>query len=92
VDETFAREGVNVFGDHGLNLYNSADFMLASQLGIREAVISHEADLDDILSLDFHGVIPEVAFGGPISVMTSEHCFPGALICGVPANRKHISF
>jgi len=72
--EPFVETGVNVFGDYGLNLYNSMDFLLAEELGIKEAVISHEADLADILKMNFHGVIPEVVLQGKIPVMTSEHC------------------
>lgn len=73
----FAEAGVNVFGDYGLNLYNSMDFYLAGELGIKEAVISHEADLEGILSMDFHGIEPEIAAGGKIPVMISEHNFCG---------------
>ena len=72
--EPFVEAGVNVFGDYGLNLYNSMDFLLAEELGIKEAVISHEANPEDILEIDFHGVIPEVVLKGKIPVMTSEHC------------------
>ena len=39
----FVNAGVNVFGDYGLNLFNSADFLLAKSMGIREAFVSHEA-------------------------------------------------
>jgi len=81
--EPFVKAGVNVFGDYGLNLYNSMDFLLAKELGLKEAVISHEAELEDILTMNFHGVIPEVAIGGRIPVMTSEHCIAGDLgFCG----------
>jgi hypothetical protein len=65
---------VNVFGDYGLNLYNSVDFLLAKELGISEALISHETKPEDALRMNFHGVMPELAIGGRISVMTSEHC------------------
>ncbi|HVI40442.1 MAG TPA: U32 family peptidase, partial [Anaerovoracaceae bacterium] len=72
--EPFVTAGVNVFGDYGLNLYNSMDFLLAGELGIKEAVIAHEADPDDILEMDFHGVVPEVVLRGKIPVMTSAYC------------------
>lgn len=75
----FVSAGVRVIGDYGLNLFNSADFMLARELGIKEAVISHEADSEEIAKLNFHGVIPEVAAGGRIPVMISEHCPVGDL-------------
>lgn len=71
--EPFVKAGVNVFGDYGLNLYNSMDFLLAKELGIKEAVAAHEADLADILEMDFHGIIPEVVIKGKIPVMASEH-------------------
>ena len=77
--EPFVEAGVNVFGDYGLNLFNSMDFLLAEKLGIKEAVISHETDLADILKMNFHGVIPEVVLQGKIPVMTSEHCTVGDL-------------
>lgn len=87
--EPFVRSGVNVFGDYGLNLYNSMDFLLARGLGIREAVISHEADPEDILGMDFHGIIPEAAAGGRIPVMTSAHCLLGDLnFCARKDNRE----
>ncbi|HYE67927.1 MAG TPA: DUF3656 domain-containing protein, partial [Anaerovoracaceae bacterium] len=82
--EPFVEAGVNVFGDYGLNLYNSMDFILAKELGIKEAVISHEADLADILQMNFHGVIPEVVLQGKIPVLTSEHClFAPSAACPV---------
>ena len=37
-------------------------------------VITHEADLEDILEMDFHGLKPEVVIKGKIPVMNSEHC------------------
>lgn len=52
--EPFSKSGVNVFADYGLNLYNSADYILACELGIVEAVVFHEADIDDIFATDFH--------------------------------------
>lgn len=73
--ELFAEAGVNVIGDYGLNLFNSMDFLLAKELGIREAVISHEADLQDIVKMDFHEVTPEAVIKGRSPVMTSEHSF-----------------
>ncbi len=38
--EPFVSVGINVFGDYGLNLYNSMDFLMAKEIGIKEAVIS----------------------------------------------------
>ncbi|HWQ79851.1 MAG TPA: U32 family peptidase [Anaerovoracaceae bacterium] len=73
--EPFAAAGASVIGDYGLNLFNSMDFLLAGRLGVREALISHEADLENILEMDFHGVTPEVIIKGRIPLMTSEHCF-----------------
>ena len=77
--ESFAECNVNVCGDYGLNLYNSRDFLLAKTLDIKEAVVAHEAELRDILEMDFHGIIPEVVIKGKIPVMTSEHCLVGDL-------------
>lgn len=77
--EPFAAAGVKVVGDYGLNLFNSMDFLLAKELGVSEAVISHEAATEDILEMDFHGVVPEVAFQGRIPLMTSAHFLPGDL-------------
>lgn len=77
--EPFVAAGVDVFGDYGLNLFNSMDFLLAKEMGIKEAMISHEASLEDILAMDFHGVAPEVVIKGRIPVMTSEHCPVGDL-------------
>lgn len=73
--EPFVETGIPVIGDYGLNLFNSMDFKLAGELGIKEAIISHEADPEEILAMDFHGVIPEVVLKGKIPLMTSEH-FP----------------
>lgn len=79
----FADAGVNVFGDYGLNLYNSMDFFAAKEMGIREAVVSHEAEPSEMLRMNFHGIVPEVAAGGRIPVMISEHCLVGDLnFCG----------
>lgn len=72
--EPFASAGVRVIGDYGLNLFNSMDFLLAKRLGVREAVLSHEADPEDILKMNFWGVTPEVIIKGRIPLMTSEHC------------------
>ncbi len=72
--DPFVEAGVNVFGDYGLNLYNSRDFKSVKEMGITEAIVSHEAEQEDILKMDFHGVVPEVAAGGRIPVMISEHC------------------
>ncbi len=83
----FAAAGVNVIGDFGLNLFNSMDFLLVKRLGVREAVISHESEPEDILKMDFHGVIPEAVFKGRIPVMTSEHCFIGDPVHGGGAGR-----
>lgn len=82
----FAEAGVRVYGDYGLNLFNSMDFLLAGELGIREAVISHEAELEDMIEMDFHGVVPEAAVKGRIPVMTSEHS-----LAGDPNHRGEIS-
>ncbi|HML37680.1 MAG TPA: U32 family peptidase [Bacillota bacterium] len=79
----FASAGVKVIGDYGLNLFNSMDFLLARELGVSEAVISHEAAAEDILEMDFHGVVPEVALQGRIPLMTSVHCLLGDFdLCG----------
>jgi len=72
--EPFASAGVRVIGDYGLNLFNSMDFLLAKRLGVREAVLSHEADPEDILKINFWDVIPEVVIKGRIPLMTSELC------------------
>lgn len=72
--DPFVSSGVNVIGDFGLNLFNSMDFLLAKRLGVREAVLSHEVEPEDILKMDFRGVIPEVILKGRIPLMTSEHC------------------
>jgi putative protease len=77
--EPFAAAGAKVIGDYGLNLFNSMDFQIAAELGVREAVISHEAAPEDILEMDFHGVTPEVVIKGRIPLMTSEHDFRGDL-------------
>lgn len=88
----FVNSGVNVFGDYGLNLFNSMDFQLAKSLGISEAFVSHEADIEDILAMDFHGVVPEVAVSGRIPVMISEHClFASDLnFCGKKCEQTNI--
>lgn len=77
--EPFVETGIPVIGDYGLNLFNSMDFMIAGELGIKEAIISHEADPEEILEMDFHGVIPEVVLKGKIPLMTSEHFLAGDL-------------
>lgn len=71
--EPFAAAGVKVYGDYGLNLYNSQDFLLAHRSGISEAVVSDELTPEDILKLNFHGVIPEITIGGRKPLMVSEH-------------------
>lgn len=89
--EPFVNAGVNVIGDYGLNLYNSEDFLLAGKLGIKEAFVSHEAELEDILAMNFHGVVPEVAISGKIPVMTSEHCIASDLnFCGKKCEQTNI--
>lgn len=70
----FVEAGLRVIGDYGLNLFNSLDFKLAGELGIKEVLVAHEADIEDILVMDFHGIIPEVVLKGKIPVMTSEYC------------------
>lgn len=50
------------------------DSLTARELGIKEAMVSHEGDLEDILRTDFHGVTPEVANEVRIQVVTCEHC------------------
>ncbi|WP_027399797.1 hypothetical protein [Anaerovorax odorimutans] len=77
--QSFVSSGVDVFGDYGLNLINSADFLVAKQLGLKEAVISHDTDtsLNEIKNIDFHGVKAELAIDGKIPVMTSAHCLLG---------------
>lgn len=57
--DPFVRAGVNVFGDYGLNLYNSMVFCLTGKLGIKKAVIAHKADFEDMLKMNFHGIVPE---------------------------------
>ena len=87
--DPFAEAGVDIFGDYGLNLYNSMDFLSAGEMGIKEAVVSHEAELEDILMMEFHGVVPEVAVGGRIPVMVSGHCPVGDLnFCGGRKEQK----
>ncbi len=44
------------------------------ELGIKEAMASHEGDLEDILRPDFHGVTPEDVNEVRIQVVTCEHC------------------
>jgi collagenase-like PrtC family protease len=73
--EPFAKAGIPVYGDYGLNLYNSMDFFVARELGIKEAVISHEAVTEDIIKMNFYEVIPEVVIAGRIPLMVSEHSF-----------------
>jgi len=75
----FVSSGIDVFGDFGLNLFNSVDFYVAQKMGIKEAVISHEAGIEEISKMDFHGVIPEVVIDGRIPLMISEHCIQGDL-------------
>lgn len=77
--EAFVETGANVYGDYGLNLCNSADFLVAKQLGLKEAVISHEASQEEIKQMNFHGVKAELAVDGKLPVMTSEHCALGDL-------------
>jgi len=77
--EPFVETGIPVIGDYGLNLFNSIDFLLAGELGVKEAIISHESDPEEILAMDFHGVIPEVVLKGKIPLMTSEHFLVGDL-------------
>ncbi len=77
--EPFVEAGLPVIGDYGLNLFNSMDFLLAGKLGIKEAIISHEVDPEEILVMNFHGVIPEVVLKGKIPLMTSEYSPVGDL-------------
>lgn len=73
----FVSSGINVYGDFGLNVYNSMDFLQAKQLGLKEAVISHEVSNEEISKMDFHGIEPEVVIDGRVPLMISEHCFIG---------------
>jgi collagenase-like PrtC family protease len=67
------------------------DFSLAGKLGIKEALVSHEAALEDILAMNFHGVVPEIAIGGKIPVMISEHCVASDLnFCGKKCEQTNI--
>lgn len=74
----FAEAGVKVYGDYGLNVYNSADFVRAKELGLSGAVLSHE--FDGILpSIHTGGLELEVAVSGPVPLMVSAHCPIGDL-------------
>ena len=67
------------------------DFYLAKELGMKEAIIAHEADFEDMLKMDFHGVIPEAVIKGRIPAMVSEHCMVGDLkLC--PCNKEEERF
>lgn len=71
--------GVPLYGDYGLNLYNSADFAWAKEQGMSGAVVCHEAFENGFaqpmkeLPRRF-GMSGEVAVGGRIPLMISAHC------------------
>lgn len=86
----FLKEGVTVYGDFGLNLYSSADFALAEELGLAGAVISHELDVQQASKLQFHGLEAEFAADGFMPLMASRHNFlgDGELTQGILEDRK----
>lgn len=86
----FLKEGVSVYGDFGLNLYSSADFALAGELGLAGGVISHELTGEQASRLCFHGLETEFAAGGFMPLMVSRHNFLGdrALTQGILEDRK----
>lgn len=72
--EPFVKEGLDVFGDYGLNLYNSMDFLLMKEMGLKGGLVAHDLSIEEMSTLDFHGLVPEVAIEGRIPVMTTEYC------------------
>ncbi len=83
-----ADEGMAVFGDHSLNLYNSYSFGCIKSLGLAGGVVSHEIRPDKIKGMNFYGLAAEYAVYGRIPVMVSEHCVAGDW--GLDADREAI--
>lgn len=72
--------GVALYGDYGLNLYNSADFAWAKHQGLRGAVLCHEA-FDNGFG---KGLTPEesAGFGGPPQELPQLFGLEGELVVG----------
>ncbi|MBR7147587.1 MAG: U32 family peptidase, partial [Firmicutes bacterium] len=76
----FENCGIPLFGDYGLNLYNSADFRWAKSQGLSGAVLCHEG-FDNGFG---KGMTPEesAGFGGPPEVLPQLDGMDGEVVIG----------
>ncbi|MEG2199795.1 MAG: hypothetical protein RRY25_05880, partial [Anaerovorax sp.] len=72
--------GIPIYGDYGLNLCNSQDFLVAKEWGLKGAMVSHEVNFEAMEAINFHGLEIEVAAYGRIPVMVSEHIVAEAIL------------
>jgi len=76
----FEHCGIPLFGDYGLNLYNSADFLWAKTQGLSGAVLCHEG-FDNGYG---KGMTPEesAGFGGPPEALPQLDGMDGEVVIG----------
>lgn len=83
--EPFVKAGARVYGDFGLNAYNSSDVALAKELGLSGIALSCETlrETESGSPFDYaaiaeaaavSGIETEAAAGGWIPLMISAHC------------------
>jgi putative protease len=64
-----------IIADHGFNLLNSAAISLLAEEGVDQAVVSHEAGLEDLRLLADASPLPlEIVAHGPMTGMLVDHC------------------
>lgn len=76
----FGGKGIALFGDYGLNLYNSADFVWAKQQGLFGVVLCHEG-FDNGFG---KALAPEerAGFGGPPEALPELQGLDGEVVIG----------
>jgi putative protease len=72
--QNFRDAGLSLFGDYGLNIYNSNSFGLIGDLGFVGGIIGLDASLEQACKMNFHGLVPEWTIFGRTPVMLSEYC------------------
>ena len=73
----FKEAGISLYGDYGLNLYNSNSFEKIKELGFIGGTIAHEMNLEEIQRMNFQEIELEWVASGRIPAMVTEYCAIG---------------
>jgi len=71
-----------IYAGSGLNIFNSQACQLLAEQNVRRLLLSPELNLEQLRSLDAADGELEVFAQGPLQLMVSQYCLPGAVLGG----------